>query len=67
MTSKIIYKDSCIFCKKTATWVRYTQFAGDHPMCDEHARKEEDFNKDDSYAFWVENKEGFLTINGKMY
>ena len=34
-------------------------------MCDEHARKEEDFNKDDSYAFWVESKNGFLTINGR--
>ena len=40
-------------CKKSAVWVRCTQFAGDHYFCDEHAKKESDFaEKDDSYFFW---------------
>lgn len=27
---------SCIECGAPATWVRCTQFAGDHPLCDKH-------------------------------
>jgi endogenous inhibitor of DNA gyrase (YacG/DUF329 family) len=45
----------CLECGKPADWVRSTQFAGDHPFCDEHARKEPDFEKDgDSYFYWYE-------------
>lgn len=42
-------------CGKPVLWVRRTQFAGDHPFCDECARKEGDFGKlDDTGAsyFW---------------
>lgn len=41
-------------CEKPATWIRHTQFSGDHPFCIEHARKEENFKdkKGDSYFFW---------------
>jgi len=43
----------CLECDKPACWVRMTQFAGNHPFCDEHARKEENFGKEDpSYFFW---------------
>ena len=43
------------FCGKPATWVRYTQFSGNHPFCTEHAKLENDFGKSDpSYFFWKE-------------
>ena len=45
-------KEKCIECDKTAEWVRCTQFAGDHPYCDEHARLEKDFTDEDSYQYW---------------
>jgi hypothetical protein len=44
----------CDCCDEKAQWVRCTQFAGDHHFCDLHALMEEDFGKDDSYAFWSE-------------
>jgi len=49
-------KENCIECEKPATWVRCTQFAGDHPYCEEHARLESDFNDSDSYLYWTELK-----------
>jgi endogenous inhibitor of DNA gyrase (YacG/DUF329 family) len=45
-------EEKCIECGKDATWIRSTQFAGDHPFCEEHARQEEDFGKNDSYEYW---------------
>lgn len=46
----------CIKCpegeEKPATWVRHTQFAGDHPYCDTHAEEEEDFNKIMDSLYW---------------
>ena len=46
--------EKCLECDKDADWIRSTQFAGDHPYCDEHARLESDFDDmDDSYAYWV--------------
>jgi hypothetical protein len=47
----------CSCCGENARWLRCTQFAGDHPFCDFHALMEEDFGKDDSYAFWTEVEE----------
>lgn len=45
----------CCDCGQPAVWVRRTQFSGDHPFCDEHARKEKNFGKEDpSYFFWQE-------------
>ena len=37
----------CYWCDKPATWMRYTQFAGNHPFCDKHAELETDFGSDD--------------------
>jgi len=37
----------CSLCDKPATWMRYTQFAGNHPFCDKHAELESDFNDGD--------------------
>lgn len=42
----------CIECNKKAEWIRSTQFAGDHPYCEEHAKLEKDFGDDDSYKYW---------------
>jgi hypothetical protein len=43
-----------MICEQPASWVRSTQFAGDHPYCDEHALMEEDFGQEDSSTFWKE-------------
>ena len=48
--------EKCIECDEPAAWVRHTQFAGDHPYCDKHARQEKDFGENDSYAYWSEVK-----------
>ena len=45
--------EKCLECDKDADWIRSTQFAGDHPYCDNHARQESDFNQNDSYAYWA--------------
>jgi hypothetical protein len=45
-------KEPCLECGEESDWIRHTQFAGDHPYCDKHARLEKDFGEDDSYAFW---------------
>ena len=42
----------CLECHREAKWMRSTQFSGDHPYCAPHARAEDDFMKNDSYAFW---------------
>jgi len=39
-------------CDEPAVWMRYTQFAGDHPFCDKHARAEKDFSENDSCTRW---------------
>lgn len=36
----------------TMSWIRHTQFAGDHPFCEEHARQEKDFGERSSYVVW---------------
>lgn len=42
----------CFICDKKANWLRATQFAGDHYFCEERAKKEEDFEKEDSMKYW---------------
>ena len=46
--------ETCIECNKPAVYIRSTQFAGNHPFCKEHAEKESDFGKNDSYEYWYE-------------
>ena len=46
--------EKCIMCDSPADWIRVTQFAGEHPFCNDHARQEDDFDVNDSYEFWVE-------------
>jgi hypothetical protein len=45
-------EQKCIMCDKPADWIRGTQFAGNHPFCDEHARQEKGFGISDSYEYW---------------
>lgn len=45
--------ETCLECDKPATYTRHTQFAGDHPYCDEHGMAQEDYFVDDSYTFWT--------------
>ena len=40
-------------CDEPATWIRHTQFSGDHPFCTKHAKKEKDFGESDSYKDWA--------------
>jgi hypothetical protein len=47
-------KETCLECNKPAQWVRSTQFAGEHPYCEEHAIQEKDFHDADSYMYWYE-------------
>jgi hypothetical protein len=42
----------CVMCDEPAVCIRHTQFAGDHPFCEDHAKMEEDFGVNDSYAYW---------------
>jgi hypothetical protein len=39
-------------CDEPAKYIRHTQFAGDHYLCEKHAREDPDFLKDDSYTDW---------------
>jgi endogenous inhibitor of DNA gyrase (YacG/DUF329 family) len=56
-------KTKCMLCDKPSVWVRSTQFAGDHPFCDAHAKQEEDFKQDDSYTYWYNMNEDRLTTH----
>lgn len=45
--------EMCLECGEPADWIRCTQFAGNHPYCDKHARLESDFEEEgDSYKDW---------------
>ena len=44
----------CGDCAAQATWVRRTQFAGNHHFCDTHAKAEADFGKEDPSSFFWE-------------
>jgi hypothetical protein len=42
-------------CSRATVWRRSTQFSGDHPFCDAHARREKDFGQCDPTGgqfFW---------------
>jgi hypothetical protein len=39
-------------CYKDADYIRHTQFAGSHYLCEEHANEDENFLEDDSYQVW---------------
>lgn len=52
----MVDKIECLVCGEPAVWVRHTQFAGNHPYCEDHAKLEEDFDENDSYTYWTYNK-----------
>jgi len=49
--------EKCVMCDEPAVWIRHTQFAGEHPYCEDHAKMEGDFGVNDSYAFWTMTQE----------
>jgi len=51
---KNLDEDWCINvgCNEKATWIRYTQFSGNHYFCESCAHKEKDFGEEDSYKVW---------------
>ena len=49
-------RQQCIECDKPATCTRHTQFAGDHPYCEEHGMEQDDYFVEDSYAYWTKNE-----------
>lgn len=54
---KQMSKETCMMCHRPAEWIRSTQFAGDHPFCDGHARLESGFGENDSYEYWIDLRE----------
>jgi hypothetical protein len=48
----LFHKMRCMYCNEVATDIRSTQFAGDHPHCEDHAKRESDYNQNDSYTQW---------------
>lgn len=50
-------ENATVPCCMPVRWVRSTQFAGNHPYCDDCAKQESDFGKEDSYTYWKEIKE----------
>ncbi len=49
----------CLECELKAQYIRHTQFAGSHPLCEKHAKKDPDFMSDDSDNGWeiVDNED----------
>jgi hypothetical protein len=44
-------------CGSDAEYIRYTQFSGNHPYCDKHAKLERDFGQCDyQYFMWMKIK-----------
>lgn len=39
-------------CLEEAVYIRHTQFAGSHPLCEYHAKQDKDFMVNDSYQDW---------------
>ena len=55
MENTMTETQQCCECDKPATWMRSTQFAGDHPYCEYHAKLQSDFyDTPDSYGYWYE-------------
>jgi hypothetical protein len=47
---------NCLLCNQPAQWIRHTQFAGNHPYCEAHAKQESDFLEEDSCTYWTQNE-----------
>ena len=45
--------EECIECSSPASWIRHTQFAGSHPLCQKHAEEDNQFLVNNSYQVWV--------------
>ena len=43
---------NCLMCGTPAVYIRYTQFAGDHPLCESHAKEDKNFMANDDCTYW---------------
>lgn len=66
-------KETCSECDSPIDWIRHTQFSGDHPYCEKHARQQSDFGEEDSYTYWEHTRNTAFfdwfhshTDNGKL-
>lgn len=41
-------------CERPVSWIRHTQFAGNHPFCIDDAKREKDFGADNDNCWWEE-------------
>lgn len=39
-------------CHEPAKFIRHTQFAGSHPLCEKHAKEDREFMINNSYQVW---------------
>jgi len=46
--------DKGVNCQEPVTWIRCTQFSGDHRFCTKHAELENDFGQSDPSDFYWE-------------
>lgn len=45
----------CLDCPNESKYIRYTQFAGNHPFCEDCARKQKDFDNNNNVdIIWKE-------------
>jgi hypothetical protein len=51
-------------CPNPAIWYRVTQFSGEHPYCEEHAKKEADFGEGNSSFFWTKMSKESADLEG---
>lgn len=57
---------TCSVCKKPTEWVRCTQFSGEHPFCNVHARKERDFGENNASYFCWKPWADYLELTERM-
>ena len=58
----------CLECDAIATWMRCTQFSGDHPYCTQHAEAQSDWDQSGSYGFWyaIQTPDEIGTLEGQQ-
>lgn len=53
-------------CFEDAAWVQSTQFSGHFTFCDKHARRENDFGKENSSYFFWQSIADFLETSERL-
>lgn len=50
--------EQCLQCELRAQYLRHTQFAGSHPLCEEHAKADPEFMSNESDNGWEKLEDG---------